>query len=232
MPRPDVAVVMIGANDVKERLDRTASARALGDAVADLVAAGAQVVVGTCPDLGTIRPIPQPLRTLVRRWSRQLAAAQTVAVVEAGGRSVSTGDLLGPQFLESPLELFSDDRFHPSAAGYARAAAALLPSVLDALGIWTVDTDRVPDQTRGEGVGPLEVAAERAAEDPGSEVTASEVAGLGRGARLGRLLRRHLPVIGDRGEEPEQEAVSSAAAAPAESADAQGAAAVTGPASS
>src|SRR5699024_5355415 len=127
MPRPDVAVVMIGANDVEERLHRTASARALGDAVADLVAAGAQVVVGTCPDLGTIRPIPQPLRTLVRRWSRQLAAAQTVAVVEAGGRSVSTGDLLGPQFLESPLERFSDDRVHPSAPGYARRARAPPP---------------------------------------------------------------------------------------------------------
>ena len=81
---------------------------------------GAEVVVGTCPDLGTIQPIPQPLRLLGRRWSRDLAAAQTVAVVEAGGRTVSLGDLLGPEFAERPHEMFSHDRFHPSPAGYAR----------------------------------------------------------------------------------------------------------------
>ena len=55
-----------------------------------------EVVVGTCPDLGTIQPIRQPLRSLMKRWSRDLAAAQTVAVVEAGGRTVSLGDLIGP----------------------------------------------------------------------------------------------------------------------------------------
>ena len=71
-----------------------------------------------------------------RRWSRDLAAAQTVAVVEAGGRTVSLGDLLGPEFDERPHEMFSGDRFHPSPAGYARAAAALLPSVCAALGLW------------------------------------------------------------------------------------------------
>ena len=37
-------------------------------------------------------------RLLARKWSRDLAAAQTVAVVEAGGRTVSLGDLLGPEF--------------------------------------------------------------------------------------------------------------------------------------
>ena len=32
--------------------------------------------------------------------------------------------------------LFSVDEFHPSAAGYAAAAAVLLPSVADAIGVW------------------------------------------------------------------------------------------------
>ena len=56
--------------------------------------------------------------------SRQLAAAQTIAVVEAGGRTVSLGDILGPEFAASPTEMFGPDRFHPSVAGYASAAAA------------------------------------------------------------------------------------------------------------
>ena len=119
-------------------------------------ALGSEVVVGTCPDLGTIQPIQQPLRSLMKRWSRDLAAAQTVAVVEAGGRTVSLGDLIGPEFDESPHEMFSKDRFHPSAAGYARAAAALLPSVCAALGVWGADTtDRAARAAawRGRGAG-------------------------------------------------------------------------------
>ena len=55
-----------------------------------------------------------------------MAAAQTVAVVEAGGRTVSLGSVLGPEFA-SDHEMFSVDEFHPSAVGYAQAAAVLLP---------------------------------------------------------------------------------------------------------
>ena len=151
---------MVGANDVTHRIERSASVRQLEQTVRRIRALGSEVVVGTCPDLGTIQPIRQPLRSLMKRWSRDLAAAQTVAVVEAGGRTVSLGDLIGPEFAESPHEMFSKDRFHPSAAGYARAAAALLPSVCAALGVWGADTsDRPPEPRRGEGVGPVAVAA-------------------------------------------------------------------------
>jgi lysophospholipase L1-like esterase len=194
VPRPHVAVIMIGANDVTHRIDKSVAVRHLSDAVRRLRELGAEVVVGTCPDLGTIEPIPQPLRLIGRRWSRDLAAAQTVAVVEAGGRTVSLGDLLGPEFAERPHEMFSADRFHPSPAGYARAAAALLPSVYAALGVWAgaPTEDLRPDSRRGEGVGPVAVAAQYAVRDPGTEVSATEIAGQARGPR-GRwavLLRR------------------------------------------
>jgi len=167
-------------------------------AVRALRTAGAEVVVGTCPDLGTIEPVAQPLRLLARRWSRDLAAAQTVAVVEAGGRTVSLGDLLGPEFAERPHELFSADRFHPSPAGYARAGAALLPSVCAALGLWAgADDHRGPDVRRGEGISPVAVAAVQAVRDPGTEVSATAVGGQPRGPR-GRwamlLRRRRAPV--------------------------------------
>ncbi|NHA68371.1 SGNH/GDSL hydrolase family protein [Phycicoccus flavus] len=191
--RPDVVLVMIGANDVTHRIDRSSSVRHLELTVRRARALGAEVVVGTCPDLGTIQPIRQPLRALMQRWSRDLAAAQTVAVVEAGGRTVSLGDLLGPEFAAAPLEMFSKDRFHPSAVGYARAAAALLPSVCAALGVWGTDTvDRAPEPRRGEGVGPVAVAAGQAVREAGTEVSPTEVGGESRGPR-GRwavLLRR------------------------------------------
>lgn len=192
--RPHVAVIMIGANDITHRINKAIAVRHLESTVQRLREVGAQVVVATCPDLGTIGPIPQPLRLVGRRWSRDLAAAQTVAVVEAGGRTVSLGDLLGPEFAERPHELFSKDRFHPSPAGYARCAAALLPSVYAALGVWEGEPqeDRLPDRRRGEGIGPVALAAEQAVRDPGTEVSATEIAGQPRGprGRWAKLLRR------------------------------------------
>src|SRR6478672_6272419 len=169
VPHPDVALIMIGANDVTHRIDKSIAVRHLEEAVRALRTAGAEVVVGTCPDLGTIEPVAQPLRLLARRWSRDLAAAQTVAVVEAGGRTVSLGDLLGPEFAAHPTEMFSADRFHPSAHGYAKAAAALLPSVCAEIGIWPDGGyERLPDFRRGEAVEPVYRAAVRAVRDPGT----------------------------------------------------------------
>lgn len=172
--KPDVALIMIGANDITSRARPAVSVRHLADAVTRLTAAGCEVVVGTCPDLGTIRPIAQPLRTFARRWSRQLAAAQTVAVVEAGGRTVSLGSVLGPAFA-SDRTMFSVDEFHPSALGYAQAAAVLLPSVADAVGVWPASADKGLRPIRRGTVRPIGEAAARAASRTGTEVQPTDV---------------------------------------------------------
>jgi hypothetical protein len=96
-----------------------------------------------------------------------MSKAQTIAVVDAGGRTVSLGDILGPLFA-TQRELFSDDQFHPSAAGYAQAAQALLPSALDALGMGTRARSASTFLTRRPK--PLAKAAAQAATRPGSEV--------------------------------------------------------------
>jgi hypothetical protein len=99
------------------------------------VDAGTAVVVGTCPDLGTVRPVGPPLRWVARHKSRSLAAAQRRAAVGAGARTVSLYDLLGPEFEANADTFFANDRFHPSGLGYRRLGSALLPEVLAALGI-------------------------------------------------------------------------------------------------
>lgn len=131
--RADAAVVVVGGNDVTHRIPASRSAEQLEKIVRTLRADGIPVVVGTCPDLGTLRAIPQPLRALAARSSRQLAAAQATAVHRAGGRVVALSRAVGPVFAERPDEMFSVDRFHPSALGYRRTAEALLPAVLAAL---------------------------------------------------------------------------------------------------
>ncbi len=188
---PDVAVILIGANDVTHRAGQAASVRHLADAVRRLRSVGAQVVVGTCPDLGAIQPFRPPLRWLVRRWCRQLAAAQTVAVVEAGGWTVSLGSLLGPAFAAAPHKMFAHDQFHPSAEGYALAASVLLPTVVAALKTpapHASDLSRAPEL----GVRSLPQAAVEAARHAGTEVSGVRVEGRERGpaGRWAQLRRR------------------------------------------
>ena len=165
--RFEVAVVFIGANDVIQRVRPNDAVAALREVTRELVERETPVVVATCPDLGTVRPIGWPLRSVARRASRQLAAAQTIAVTEVGGRTVSLSDLLADDFRSDPVSMFGPDRFHPSARGYAQAAFAVLPSVCAALNL-------LPELDEGErtrGVLPVERAAVVAAETPGTEVS-------------------------------------------------------------
>ena len=128
--RPHVVVIMIGANDVTHLRGRREPVRELVAQIVRLRAEGVEVVVGTCPDLGTVTPMAQPLRGAARRLSRSLAEAQGKAAAAAGARVVPLAALLGREFGLHPDHFFSADRFHPSGHGYAAAAAAILPSVL------------------------------------------------------------------------------------------------------
>lgn len=186
---PELAIIMIGANDVTELTKPKVAVPYLEAAVARLHAMGAEVVVGTCPDLGTIRPLAQPLRAAAAHLSRRMAREQTVAVIRAGGRTVSLGDLLGPLFMTN-LDYFSEDRFHPSAAGYAEAANAVLPSCLDALGLRTRTRSASTFTTRR--VKSAKKAAAQAVARPGTEVARAERFGRSEGWRgpLAQLRRR------------------------------------------
>lgn len=143
-PPPDAAVVMIGANDVTAVNGIGPSARRVGAAVRRLRGSGAVVVVGTCPDFGVITAIPQPLRLVARTIGLRLAHAQAAAVRAAGGVPVPFSALLSPEFQKVPEDFFSDDMFHPSAAGYALAAQQLLPALCRQLGVSTIDSEVEP----------------------------------------------------------------------------------------
>ncbi|WP_040688788.1 SGNH/GDSL hydrolase family protein, partial [Nocardiopsis lucentensis] len=187
--RFDVAVVFIGANDVIRRVRPNDAVKQLRDLTRRLVDHGTEVVVATCPDLGTVRPIGWPLRSVARRASRQLAAAQTIAVTEAGGRTVSLSDLLADDFRSDPHSMFGPDRFHPSALGYAQAASAVLPSACAALGL----LPEIGEIGRPEGILPVDRAAVMAAETPGTEVSRVPVEHSGRRGHWTDWLRRRRP---------------------------------------
>lgn len=126
--RPDVAVILVGANDATA-LRRPADAAAyLGAAVRRLRDAGVTVVVGTCPDLGAARAFAPPLRQLVGWLGRRVARAQALAVREAGGAVVDLAAETGPVF-RADVGTLCYDGYHPSADGYLIWAHALLPAV-------------------------------------------------------------------------------------------------------
>ncbi|WP_072688093.1 SGNH/GDSL hydrolase family protein [Rhodococcus marinonascens] len=145
-PPPDAAVILVGANDVTSKNSIRASARRLGVAVERLRKHNCVVVVGTCPDLGMVAAIPQPLRTVVGTWASRLARAQAAATRAAGGHPVALADLLAPEFRASPDRMFSSDHFHPSAAGYELAAIQIAPVLATALGIGDGDPRSYPHE--------------------------------------------------------------------------------------
>jgi len=141
---PDIAVMMLGANDVTALNGINQSAQRLGLAVRRLRDRGAAVIVGTCPDLGFISAIPQPLRSVARERCAQLARAQAASVRAAGGVPVPLARLMEGQFRTLGHAMFSADGFHPSAAAYAHAADALLAAVCGALGLEGQDDPQGP----------------------------------------------------------------------------------------
>ncbi len=210
LAEPQVAVVLVGANDVTHSVLPSQSVRHLSEAVRRLRAAGTEVVVGTCPDLGTVTPIPPPLKQVGRAWSHRLAAAQTIAVVEEGGRTVSLGSILGPEFEAAPAILFGPDRFHPSAEGYRRLVDVLRPATRAALGLGPEDEAK-PEVRRGEGVLPVASAAVQAVKTAGTEVDGTEVGGSRRGVRglwVELRHRRRTPTATTEGPADEEDTVS------------------------
>jgi lysophospholipase L1-like esterase len=128
----DLALIVIGANDLTRLTPPAVGARLLHDAVAELTRAGARTVVVTAPDMGVLTHVPPAFRDVVSQASRLYAQAQADAVVTAGGSVAHVDPGVFGRFATDE-RLFSADRFHPSAAGYAVIAEALTPHVLAAV---------------------------------------------------------------------------------------------------
>jgi lysophospholipase L1-like esterase len=130
---PHVAVIVIGANDLSHQIPPDQAARQLARAVRRLRATGTEVVVAPVPDLSSVPRVPPKLRRAVRAASARLRDRQISVTTAEGGRVADPDGVTSTAFAADPA-LFSSDRFHPSSAGYAVIADALLPEVLAAVG--------------------------------------------------------------------------------------------------
>jgi lysophospholipase L1-like esterase len=129
--RADLAVVVIGANDLARFVPIDGATADLAAAVAALRSAGTDVVVVPAPDMSAVPFVPPAFRAAVKAACAQLQHRQGQVAEAAGATVARIAEEVGSAFAADPA-LFSADRFHPSSAGYARIAQAVAPSVLAA----------------------------------------------------------------------------------------------------
>lgn len=129
----DLALLVIGANDLIHRVPPAAAAAGLAAALRELRAGDTEVLVVPTPDLSSVAGVPPVLRPLLAGVCRHLRGRQT-AVAEAAGAVVApVAPALSARFAADP-SLFAADRFHPSSAGYGLIADALLPHLRELAG--------------------------------------------------------------------------------------------------
>jgi lysophospholipase L1-like esterase len=131
--RYDAVVVMVGANDATHATPWWRLRRDL-DAVIRAARGRAPVVVlGGTPRFHRNRIIPEPIRTVLDRYSTLLRGQQRAAVrAVAGVAFVDIAAEASPRFLGVP-EATSVDGFHPSPIGYGFWADALAGPVVAGL---------------------------------------------------------------------------------------------------
>lgn len=128
---PDLVLVVIGANDLTHQEPVEPAVAALVDAVRRLRGLDAEVVVAPAPDLSAVPHVPPFLRQVVRDRADDFRQRQVDAVLAVGARVADPDQRASRAFAADPA-LFSSDGFHPSSAGYAVIADAVLPALLDA----------------------------------------------------------------------------------------------------
>ncbi len=127
----DLALIVVGANDLTRLIPPAQSAAALGTAVTALRAANVRVVVVPAPDLSDLPFVPHVARPWVHQACAQLQRRQTAAAESAGAVIAPISADLARAFA-ADARLFSPDRYHPSSAGYASIAEAIDPYLLAA----------------------------------------------------------------------------------------------------
>ena len=126
--RPDVAVVIVGANDLIHHRPAPRAAAELRDAVRRLRQLGAEVVVAPAPDLSALPDVPWTARPVLRSASMLLRDSQVIAALAEGAYVADRDHATARAFADDP-SLYCEDRFHPSSPGYALIAEALMPAV-------------------------------------------------------------------------------------------------------
>jgi lysophospholipase L1-like esterase len=123
--RPDLVLISMGANDTIHLTGRGAF-RHTYEQVVRALPAGVPVVVLGVPDMGAVPRFAQPLRAVAGWRGRNLDAEIRRVAAATGAVYADIAGPTGPSFRHDPGRYFAADDFHPSDAGYALWADAVL----------------------------------------------------------------------------------------------------------
>lgn len=129
----DAVVLVVGSNDATHATPWPDLRRQTAEMLDRATESGATVILAGTPRFNGTEIIPEPLRTMVDRYSailrgEQRAAAASFPLV----RFVDLAADASPRFEGRP-EATSADGFHPSPIGYGFWADAIAPAVAEAL---------------------------------------------------------------------------------------------------
>lgn len=146
---PRIAIVSMGSADLIHPFSGSLSLPTLTTAVNRLQREGGYtVLVITCPNLGVMPGMRNPLRTALRRSSRVMAGSQWLTALSTGAYPVSAAQVLQN---ESRARLIDESGRFPTARGAAQLAAAINAQLAETLGAAALLTPLVTDAT-GEAV--------------------------------------------------------------------------------
>jgi len=129
----DAMVLVIGANDATHATPWWELGRQTSEMLEKASAIGASVVLAGTPRFSGTEIIPEPLRTIVDRYSAVLRSEQAAAAVATPGvRFVDLAAEASPRFAGRPGAT-SSDGFHPSPIGYGFWADAIAPALVEVL---------------------------------------------------------------------------------------------------
>lgn len=124
---PRYAVVSMGTTDIMHPVSGTLTIPVLTSTLNRLEHEGGyRVIVLTCPDLGSLPSVRQPLRGALRRSSRVLSGSQWLTAVSAGALPVSVHQSLSGT---AQVGLIAKSGYRPSRLGYQQIAAAVLSRI-------------------------------------------------------------------------------------------------------
>jgi lysophospholipase L1-like esterase len=126
---PDVVLIGVGGNDAIHLTNLRKLRAGVGAALDELRRSDARVLVVLGPRFDS-PAVPRPLRDLIAARCRAVNRAITAVARARGVTVVDTETVIGDAFARDPRRLYSEDLFHPSAAGYELWAGAIEDHVL------------------------------------------------------------------------------------------------------
>jgi lysophospholipase L1-like esterase len=128
---PDLVVIGVGGNDAIHLTPLSKVRAAVGSALDELNRSRTTVLVVLGPRFDS-PAVPRPLRDLIARRCRAVNRAITATAGSRGVQVLDTESVIKDAFARDPERLYSEDHFHPSAAGYELWAGAIEEEVVQA----------------------------------------------------------------------------------------------------